>query len=178
MKVGSVSAPENPAGPFSFVPAYNASKRQELTESLSILPDQMRAAVNGLADSQLDTKYRNWTVRQICHHVSDSHMNSLVRFKWALTEPEPKIKAYDEAAWALLSDSQAGEVAHALTMLDGLHGRWCQLVEGMSEDDFSRGFLHPQSGDRVTLWEALNYYPWHGQHHTAQIRWLRTQNSW
>lgn len=132
----------------------------------------------GLSDAQLDTKYRNWTIRQITHHVADSHLNSLVRFKWALTEEQPRIKAYEEGDWVNLLDAQAGDVEPSLLLLDGLHAKWVQVLRSMTRQQYSRTFLHPQSGDSVSLWTALNSYAWHGRHHTGQIHWVRERNGW
>ena len=140
---------------------------------LSELPTQLRKAVTGLSETQLDTKYRNWTVRQIVHHIADSHINSYVRFKWALTEDEPTIKAYDEGLWSDLSESKTGSIAPSLQLLDGLHARWVQLLKKMSAADFERTFFHPESGENVSLNSALVYYAWHGRHHTGQILWIR-----
>jgi uncharacterized damage-inducible protein DinB len=129
----------------------------------------LRKAVNGLSDHQLETKYRNWTIRQIVHHIADSHVNSYIRFKWALTEPTPTIKAYQEADWVELADSRRGDIAPSVQLLEGLHVKWVQLLKLMTDEQFQRSFVHPQTGETVSLWSALNYYPWHCRHHTAQI---------
>jgi hypothetical protein len=138
----------------------------------------MRAAVKGLNDQQLDTKYRNWTIRQIVHHVADSHLNSMIRFKWTLTEDCPTIKAYEEADWVNLQDSLKGDVEPPLLLLGGLHKKWTQLLAFMTERQFEKRFIHPQSGDQPNLWESLNYYAWHGRHHSEQINWVRQQRGW
>jgi uncharacterized damage-inducible protein DinB len=138
----------------------------------------LATAVAGLSDGQLDTLYRNWTVRQIVHHLADSHVNSYVRFKWALTEDLPTIKAYDEGRWAGLDDSRSGDVRAPLALLHGLHARWVQLLRSMSDGQFARCFVHPETGRTVSLGEALCYYAWHGEHHTAQVLWLRRQRGW
>lgn len=165
--------PQNPIGPF--VPNEDLSNqdRQTLIDDLSKLPAQLRDAVSGPSDAQLDTKYRNWSIRQIVHHIADSHVNSYVRYKWALSEDSPTIKAYDEGLWSLLSESQQGDVEPSLLLLDGLHARWVQLLKSMADEDFDRTFIHPESGETVSLKSALGYYSWHGRHHTGQILWVR-----
>jgi len=171
-------SPDNPAGPFQLVTQYDATLRKKLIEGIRQTPVALRNVVSGLSDTQLDTKYRNWTIRQITHHVADSHLHSLVRFKWALTEDHPTIKAYEEADWVETTDCRSGDIKPTLQMLDGLHAKWVQVLESMTDSQYSRTFLHPQSGETVNLWTALNYYPWHGRHHTAQIQWLCDQHNW
>ena len=131
------------------------------------------------ADSQLDTPYRDggWTIRQVVHHLADSHANSYVRFKLALTEQWPTIKPYDEAAWAELADSRKLPVEPSLQMIAGLHARWVALLESLSEEDFQRGFTHPERG-RMTLATNLALYAWHSRHHTAHISGLRARMGW
>ena len=170
--------PDNPAGPFQEGQPFNSAKKQVLIEALRIAPAQLREAVDGLVDSQLDTLYKNWTIRQITHHVADSHVHSYIRFKWSLTETNPTIKAYEEADWVLLDDCKQGSVLPALGLLDGLHAKWVQVLESMDEAEYAKTFVHPQSGETVDLWTALNYYPWHARHHTGQILWLREANGW
>jgi uncharacterized damage-inducible protein DinB len=166
-------APEFPAGPFT--PSVEATDdlRRAWIADLAQLPTQLRKAVHGLDDSQLDTKYRNWTIRQIVHHIADSHVNSYVRIKWTLTENTPTIKAYDEGLWSDLSESRIGAVAPSLQLLDGLHARWCQLLATLAPTNYERAFFHPETNATVTLNSALSYYAWHGKHHTGQIVWLR-----
>ena len=170
--------PDNPAGPFKLCHAFDAAVKAMLIEEIRHAPERLRLAVNGLLDPQLDTLYRNWTIRQITHHVADSHLHSVIRFKWALAEEHPTIKAYEEGDWVQLTDSRLGDVGPALTLLDGLHAKWVQVLESMTETEFARTFHHPQSGESVSLWLALNNYAWHGKHHTAQILWLREQHGW
>jgi uncharacterized damage-inducible protein DinB len=170
--------PDNPAGPFVLVESYDEVAKRRFIETIHQAPSRLRDAVSNLADSQLDTLYKNWTVRQIVHHIADSHVHVYIRFKWALTEDNPTIKAYEEADWVLLNDSKLGAVEPSLALLDGLHAKWVQLIESMTQQQFARTFLHPQSGETVDLWSALNYYPWHSLHHTGQILWLREQHGW
>jgi hypothetical protein len=173
-----MEAPQNPAGAFVPEENYGPRRRDELIAVLEAAPGALRDAVAGLSDDQLDTRYRNWTIRQIVHHLADSHVNSYVRFKWALTEERPTIKPYDDGRWAALEDSRAGDVGAPLALLAGLHARWVQLLRAMTEGQFARSFFHPETGQTVGLSAALCYYAWHGRHHTAQVRWLREQRGW
>jgi uncharacterized damage-inducible protein DinB len=170
-----MDAPQNPAGAFAAEENYGPQRCGEFIAVIEAAPAALRQAVAGLSQDQLDTRYRNWTIRQIVHHVADSHVNSYVRFKWALTEELPTIKPYDDGRWAALEDSRAGDVRAPLALLEGLHIRWVQLLRSMSDEQFARSFFHPESGQTVTLRAALCYYAWHGKHHTAQITWLRAQ---
>ena len=174
----TLTPPDNPAGPFEAVQAYDEAIKAELIEAVRQAPTRFREAVAGLTDSQLDTLYKNWTIRQITHHIADSHLHSVIRFKWALTEDHPTIKAYAEGDWIQLADCKQGDVEPALVLLDGLHTKWVQILESMTRVQFARTFLHPQTGESVSLWMALNYYAWHGRHHAAQITWLRDRQSW
>ena len=173
-----MEAPPNPAG--AFEPEENGGPRwrAELIAVIEAAPAALRDVVAGLSEDQLDTRYRNWTIRQIVHHLADSHVNSYIRFKWALTEELPTIKAYDEGRWAALEDSRTGEVRAPLALLDGLHACWVRLLRSLTEDQFARSFLHPETGQTIGLNAALCYYAWHGRHHTAQVRWLREQRGW
>ena len=147
-------------------------------ETLRLLPERLRAAVNGLSDDQLDTAYREggWTVRQVVHHVADSHANAYIRFKLALTEDWPVIKPYREAAWAKLADSRL-PIEVSLGLITGVHVRWVALLESLTEEDFQKGFAHPEMG-RVSLIRALALYEWHSLHHTAHITSLRARQGW
>ncbi|HEV2484953.1 MAG TPA: putative metal-dependent hydrolase [Terracidiphilus sp.] len=147
-------------------------------KALLLLPGQLRAAVSGLSDGQLNTPYREggWTVRQTVHHLADSHANAFIRFKLALTEDWPTIKPYDEAAWANLADSEIS-IDGSQTLIDALHERWVALLESMTEEDFQKGYVHPVNG-RQNLERALAIYEWHGRHHTAHITGLRARKSW
>jgi uncharacterized damage-inducible protein DinB len=148
-------------------------------EALRLLPERLRVAASGLSGTQLDTPYREggWTVRQVVHHVADSHMNSFVRFKLALTEDWPTVKPYDEAAWARLADSELA-IDGSLVFIDALHARWVALLKSIPDADFEkRGFHHPENGQQ-TLDFALAFYAWHAQHHTAHINRLREREGW
>jgi hypothetical protein len=173
-----MEAPQNPAGAYVPETNYGEQRREELIAILEAAPAALRKAVLGLSEAQLDTRYRNWSLRQIVHHVADSHVNSYIRFKWALTEERPTIKAYDEGRWAALEDSRTGDVEAPLALLEGLHARWVQLLRTMSSEQFARGFVHPETGGMISLAEALASYAWHSRHHTAQIVWVREQRGW
>jgi len=160
--------------PASSLPGVRAAHIQVLRQ----LPERLTAAVAGLDDAQLDTPYREggWTVRQLVHHVADSHANCYVRFKLALTEDWPTIKLYDEAAWANLADSRM-PIDVSLAMIVALHARWVSLLESMSEDDFHKGFTHPENG-KQNLAVVLAVYDWHSRHHTAHVTALRARQGW
>jgi uncharacterized damage-inducible protein DinB len=168
-----------PIGRFSPPATSLPGIRSANIQTLRLLPERLRAAVGGLSDPQLDTPYREggWTVRQLVHHVADSHANCYIRFKLALTEDWPTIKPYDEAAWAELADSRWLPIAVSLEMTAALHGRWVALLESMADEDFRRGFVHPERG-RQTLATALALYDWHSRHHTAHITSLRARQGW
>lgn len=142
-------------------------------------PARLRAAVNGLDDRQLDTPYRpgGWTVRQVVHHLADSHLAAYSRVRFALTEARPLIKTYDQNAWAALPDAARLDPGPSLALLEGLHARWVALLRLLPEHDFSRAFLHPESGE-WTVDKAVACYAWHGRHHTAQISSLRARQGW
>ena len=167
-----------PIGKFSPPASGMPGVRAAHIETLRRLPERLRAAVSGLSDAQLDTPYREggWTVRQVVHHVADSHANSYVRFKLALTEDLPAIKSYDEAAWAELPDSRMS-VDISLSLLAALHARLVALIESMSESDFDRSYKHPERGP-MTLAANLALYSWHSKHHTAHITRLRERMGW
>jgi hypothetical protein len=161
--------PQNPAGAFD--PEDHREPEQCIAD-IEAAPRLVRELVAGLTQPQLDTKYKNWTIRQIVHHLADSHVHSYIRFKWALTESTPTIKAYDEGTWAELEDARTGDVEPPLALLEAVHRRWVQLLRSMTPAQFARSFLHPETGKLVPLSLALRSYAWHGKHHTAQIRWL------
>lgn len=168
-----------PIGRFTAPASSLAGIRAAHIQTLRMLPERLTAAVSALSDPQLDTPYRNggWTVRQVVHHVADSHANSYVRFKLALTEDWPTIKPYDEAAWAELADSRWLPVDVSLSFLAALHQRWVALLESLSDDDFRRGYCHPESG-RQSLAQVLALYDWHSRHHTAHVVNLRARMGW
>lgn len=169
-----------PIGRFTWDGEWNPQRREELTLGIELLPSLLRQAVAGLNEEQLDTSYRpeGWTVRQVVHHLADSHLNSVTRFKLALTEKNPVIKPYMEARWAELADSAAGPVEPSLLLLEGLHARWVRLLRSMSEDQFQMMFYHPDNGELVSLAQATATYHWHGLHHVSHIQTLRAMSGW
>ena len=156
------------------------AERRAMIETIARAPDDIRSAIRGLSDSQLDTPYRpdGWTVRQVVHHVPDSHMNAFIRFKLALTEETPTIKPYDEAAWATLSDARDTRIECSLTLLTSLHERWVGLLRAMAPSDYSRKLNHPDWDAPLSLDTMLALYAWHGPHHTAHITSLRQRMAW
>lgn len=171
--------PRYPIGNFEMPAQVTPARRQQAIDELAATPAKMRAAAKGLNDAQLDTPYREggWTVRQVLHHVPDSHLNAYVRLKLALTEEKPTIKPYDEAAWAKLEDSKSTPIEVSQTMLDSVHTRMDRLLRSMKPEQFARVLVHPEHGERTVDW-LLFLYEWHGKHHTAHITELRKQKGW
>jgi hypothetical protein len=168
-----------PIGKFHFDGPPTEEQGKKFIDDISQAPANLRTAVKGLSDQQLDTPYRpdGWTVRQVAHHVPDSHLNAYVRFKLALTEEEPTIKPYAEDRWAQLPDTQSTPVEVSLTMLDSLHNRWVRLLRSLNPEHWKRSFHHPELG-LVSLEKNLALYAWHGRHHVAHITSLRGRNGW
>ncbi len=160
-----------PVGRNIRVTRHDPSEARSRIRALADFPALVRAKVEGLDDAGLDRRYRpgGWTVRQVVHHLGDSHTNAYIRFKWALTEERPTIKPYFEDRWAELPDSRTGPVEVALRGLEGIHGRWVALLETLDERDFARSFFHPETGKEIFLFESLATYAWHGRHHLAHI---------
>jgi hypothetical protein len=168
-----------PVGEFRFPDSVSAEDLARFIEQIADTPARMRAAIAGLADAQLDTPYRpgGWTVRQLAHHVPDSHINSYVRFRLALTEDSPVIKPYEEARWAELADARTLPVEPSLALLENLHARWVPLLRSLSKADWKRSFRHPELG-LVSLENNAALYAWHGRHHVAHITALRERMGW
>ena len=168
-----------PVGKHQRPETLNAAQRQAAIETIAAAPRAMREAVRGLDDAQLDTPYRpeGWTVRQVVHHVPDSHMNAYTRTKLALTETTPTIKPYDESAWAMLEDSRSTPIETSLTLLEMLHDRWVRILRSMNAADFARTLNHPENGP-MTLDQMLALYEWHGRHHVGHIVSLRERSGW
>ena len=168
-----------PIGKFNWSGSTTSLERERLIEQIAATPQRMRAAVAGLSDAQLDTPYRDggWTIRQVVHHVPDSHMNSYIRFKFALTEDEPTIKPYDEARWAELIDARTAQIEPSLNLLEGLHDRWALFLRSLSAEQTKRRFHHPELGV-VTIEQYIALYAWHGAHHVAHITSLRERKGW
>lgn len=171
--------PRYPIGRFTPGPNPTPETRNRHIGQIAGLAPRMRQAVAGLREDQISTSYREggWTVRQVVHHVPDSHLNAYIRFKWAITEHEPTIKPYDENAWATLKDSELTPVEVSLTLLESLHARWTVLLRSLKAEDFQRKFIHPDSGPRDVDW-LLALYSWHGNHHVAHITSLRERMKW
>ena len=142
-------------------------------------PSRLRQLVNGLSDEQLDTPYRpgGWTIRQVVHHLPDSHVNSYVRFKWTLTEEKPTIKAYHEDRWAELMDS-IGPIDTALNLLDAIHTKWVIVLKGLDHNDLKKSFIHPESGRETLLEWNIGMYAWHCDHHYAHIEKVLNEKNW
>jgi len=168
-----------PVGQFRFPESVSAQELAVFIQQIAETPARMRAAIAGLSDSQLETPYRpgGWTVRQLAHHVPDSHINSYMRFRLALTEDDPVIKPYEEARWAELPDARSMPVEPSLALLENLHARWVPLLRSLSDAEWKRSFRHPELGP-VRLEQNAALYAWHGRHHVAHITSLRERLGW
>ena len=168
-----------PVGQFDMQGTITEGQRRAFISEIAEAPARLRSAIEGLSTEQLDTPYRpdGWTVRQVVHHLPDSHLNSYVRFKLALTEDEPLIRTYDEHRWAQLADGRTAPVEISLPLLESLHRRWVLLLSSLTEADFARSFRHPEWGV-VSLDKAAGLYAWHGRHHVAHITSLRERMGW
>jgi uncharacterized damage-inducible protein DinB len=169
-----------PIGKWARSNNLDARGRAECIAAIAAVPDALTAATAGLTDEQLDTPYREggWCPRQIVHHLADSHMNAMARFKLGLTESEPTIKPYDETAWAETVDSLHAPVADSLAIVSGVHRRWAQLLRSLEPEAFARTIKHPEHAGPMSLTELLGLYAWHGRHHVAQITAQRARNGW
>ena len=171
--------PRYPTGTFTFDPDVTPEKRRAAIAAIRATPAALRAAIAGLTEAQINTPYREggWTVRQVVHHVPESHMNAFMRFKLALTEDNPTIRLYEEDRWAKFGDHARAPVDSSLALLDALHQRWHTLLEMMTDADFRRPLTHPQAGV-MPLDRMLQLYAWHGPHHVAHITSLRAREGW
>ena len=169
-----------PIGKFEYVEAHDEFEMELLLDSLAMIPGILRSEVDQLDDEQLDTAYRpeGWTVRQVIHHLADSHLNAYTRFKLALTEVEPVIKTFDHEMWAETYDGKAAEINSSLDLLDAVHQKWSVLLRSLDDSDMRKSYFHPETGGLVTLNEALALYEWHGRHHIAQITTLKQSRDW
>jgi len=167
-----------PVGRFKAPETISSGERADAIATLAELPEKLRNAVDGLSFAQLSTPYREggWTVRQVVHHVADSHMNALIRVKLGLTEDWPTIKPYDEKAWATLHD-MAAPVEWSLELIESMHARWVMLLQSLDEQQWKRGFNHPEGGP-MTVEVATLLYAWHSRHHVAHITHLRAREKW
>ncbi|MCR8845332.1 bacillithiol transferase BstA [Paenibacillus sp. SC116] len=160
-----------PVGTFTWEGIITLEQRQQWITEIEHLPTKLRALVQGLNEQQLETPYREggWTIRQVVHHIADSHINSITRFKLALTEDVPTIKPYDEAKWVTLGDSNDVDVEVSLALIEALHRKWVILLQSMTDQDFQRAFYHPDSKQEIRLDYNVGLYAWHGNHHAAHI---------
>jgi hypothetical protein len=175
----TMSDPRYPIGKYAYDGPLSPEQRTKLIDDIAHAPDALRAAVKGLSPQQIETPYRDggWTVRQVTHHVPESHMNAYIRFKLALTEDAPTIKPYMEDRWAKLADVESTPLEVSLTLLDSLHQRWVCLLSSLQPQDWKRTFTHPEMGS-VSLEKNLALYSWHGKHHVAHITELRKKMAW
>jgi hypothetical protein len=174
-----MSDPRYPVGKFIYDGPPSEAGRNQYIAAIAETPAALRAALQGLSPQQLDTPYRDggWTVRQVVHHVPDSHLNAYIRFKLALTEDEPTIKPYAEDLWAQLPDTQSTPLEVSLLLLDSLHDRWVRLLRSLTEEQWKRTFRHPEIGV-VPLEKNVAIYAWHGRHHVAHVTELRKRMGW
>ncbi|MFF2887296.1 YfiT family bacillithiol transferase [Paenibacillus sp. NPDC057967] len=180
---GEISQVEDvryPIGTFRFNGGIDAAQRKIWIDQIASLPEQLKEAVAGLSDEQLSTPYRDggWTVRQVIHHVADSHMNAYIRWKLALTEEGPPIKPYHEDRWAELQDTEQEPIETSLVLLDALHRRWTTLIKSLPEAAYERTFYHPEQQKSIPLDVNLGMYAWHGLHHLAHIVVLKQRKGW
>ena len=168
-----------PIGRFKVPRGITSAAIEQWVHEIEILPEQIQKATEGLSDSQLDTPYREggWTVRQVVHHVVDSHINSYVRFKWALTEDMPTIKSYDENSWATLADYNE-PIEASLALLKALHQRWVVLLKSLTPEQLKLRFVHPETKAKIRLDINIAIYAWHGKHHLAHIEGLKERMGW
>ena len=180
MEVGTATKDlRYPIGKFEWKGSLTEAERAQAIRQITEVPARLREAVQGLTPEQLDTPYRpeGWTVRQVAHHLPDSHLNAYVRFRLALTEDRPTIKTYDQELWAALADARTAPTEPSLKLLEGLHQRWVGLLRSMSAADFARTLTHPEWGE-VSLEWLLGQYAWHGRHHVGHVNALRERMGW
>ena len=159
-----------PLGKWEKKTSLDEATRRRFIDEIAVTPANFRKAVAGLSERQLDTPYRDggWTIRQVVHHLADSHMNAYIRQRFTVTEDKPTVKPYDEAVWAELPDAKTGPIGWSLSILDGVHARWATLLKSRKPEDFNRAFIHPEYGERTLDWNVA-MYAWHCRHHVAHI---------
>lgn len=174
-----MSDPRYPIGRYEPKP-FDQKVKQDWITDIQFLPQSLENAVLNLDEAQLDTPYREggWTVKQLVHHVADSHMNAYTRFKLGLTETNPTIKPYEEALWAQLSDTKNLPINISLTLLQALHARWVEILRNISDEEWNRTVFHPEAKKEMTLWFLLGMYAWHSKHHTRHVTALRETKGW
>lgn len=161
-----------PIGEFSIPESVSDESIKEMITHIELFPSKIKSLTLDLSVEQLQWTYRpgGWSIKQLVHHCSDSHINSLIRFKWALTENEPTIKPYDEITWAELSDATDDDISHSIKLLEAIHYKWVKLLRSLDEEMFSKAFIHPHGEIRYSLKQSLAMYAWHSQHHYAHIK--------
>lgn len=171
--------PRYPIGKYAPQP-FSAKQKEKWLADIEFLPLELENAILNLDEQQLNTPYRNggWTLRQVVHHVADSHMNALIRFKLGLTENNPTIKPYLENEWANLNDVNTVPINVSITILFGLHKRWLAVLQNITDDEWQKTVIHPEHNKQMSLWFLLGIYAWHGKHHTAHIKHFREQKGW
>ena len=171
--------PRYPIGKYEPKP-FSEQQKQAWLLDLQFLPEALERAINNLDEAQLNTPYRDggWTVKQLVHHVADSHMNAYIRFKLGLTEDKPTIKPYEEQDWALLADNDLVPINVSLTLLHALHLRWVATIKDLTEEQWTRLVVHPAANREMSIWFLLGLYAWHGNHHVAHITTLRENKQW
>jgi uncharacterized damage-inducible protein DinB len=171
--------PRYPIGKYSTQP-FTEELKNEWLRDIKFLPNDLEMAVQDLDEAQFDTPYREggWTVKQLIHHIADSHMNAYIRFKLALTEDNPSIKPYEEKDWANLKDVFTVPTNVSLTLLHALHRRWHAAIVELTDEQWKRPVFHPQQKREMSLWYLLGMYAWHGKHHVAHITTLKQQKGW
>jgi uncharacterized damage-inducible protein DinB len=169
-----------PVGRFDRRDTLTNDERRGMIDQIAATPARLREAIAGLDDTHLDTPYRDggWTVRQVVHHLPDSHMNAFIRLKLALTEDEPTVRPYDESRWAELPDARETPIEISLSLLESLHARWTGLMHSLRDADFARTMKHPEHNGGMTIDTLLAMYAWHGRHHVAHITALRERSGW
>jgi uncharacterized damage-inducible protein DinB len=168
-----------PSGKFQYKGVADAAQREEFIATLANIPSELKKAVQGLSEEQLDTPYREggWTLRQVVHHIADSSVNGYIRFKLAATEENPTIRPYNENRWSELPDAHYADIVPSIILTEALYKRWILFLRNLTEADFARTFMHPESGTN-TLDKTLALYVWHGQHHLAHIVNFRQAKGW
>ncbi|MCX5756324.1 MAG: putative metal-dependent hydrolase [Gemmatimonadetes bacterium] len=168
-----------PVGKFHKLESYTDATRSAAITAIAALPANLRKAVAGLTEAQLDTPYRDggWSLRQVVHHLADSHANAYIRTRFTLTSVKPTIMPYPENVWAELFDAKSGPAEASLAILDGMHARWAMLLKSLNADAFARAFVHPEHGERTLDW-MVEMYAWHSKHHAAHITELRKAKGW
>lgn len=176
----SIEQLKYPIGPWRWPKTVSPEDVAGWIDEIAAAPGQLRAAVDGLDEAQLDTRYRpeGWTLRQVVHHIADSHLNSQCRIRLALTEDEPTVKDYDEVAWAELADGRTAPIEASLDLIDGLHRRWVILAGSLTPAQLERVFHHPAHAQPLRVDKTLGLYAWHGKHHIAHITGLRERSGW